>query len=130
MRKDRLIPMKLFETLCLVICGFVLVGTLSSTAWAQAIIPLSGTKGASAINDGVGHFRQRNWDTASSHFRKALQKNPRSAVAHYNLGLALNRMGKPQQAAKHFQKASQLGQINPLIRNSTILKKHLQQSKQ
>ena len=65
-----------FKAFSFAILGFALIGTLSAMVWAQAVLPLSGTKGASAINNGVNQFRQGNLDAASSHFRNALQKNP------------------------------------------------------
>jgi len=91
---------------------------------AQAIKPLSGTKGAGAINNGVRQFNQGKLDTALSHFQQALKKNSRSGVAHYNLALTYNRLGKHDQAAKHFQKASKFGRGNTFIQNSSILKQH------
>ena len=104
----------------------IAVCTLS---WGQAIMPLSGTKGAGSINDGVGQYNQRNFDSAVSHFQKSLKTNPRSAVAHYNLALAYNQMGQREKASRHFQKASKFGRLNPFIQNSRILQQHLQTSK-
>ncbi len=102
---------------------------MSAIVMAQTIMPLSGTNGAAAINDGVSHYNQGKWNDASSHFQKALKKNPRSAVAHYNLALAYNQMGQREKAAHHFQKASKLGQMNSFIRNSMILKQYVPSGK-
>ena len=110
----------------LIICILVLASsTLSSTIMAQTIKPLSGTKGASTINKGVKHFNQGQLNHALTHFQQALKKNPRSAVAHYNMALTFNRMGQSDKATKHFQQASKLGQMNSFIRNSRILQQHL-----
>ncbi len=98
----------------------------SIIAMAQAIKPLSGTKGAEAVNNGVNQFNQGNLTKAMSQFQQALAKNPRSGVAHYNLALTYNRLGKSEQAAKHFQKASKFGRGNTFIQNSKILKQHTQ----
>lgn len=101
----------------------------SSAVMAQAIIPLSGTKGAGAIDSGVTQFNQGQLNNALTHFKAALKTNPRSAVAHYNLALTFNRMGQTVNAKKHFQKAQKFGRVNPFIQNSHILKQHIQDQK-
>lgn len=118
--------MKFSIIVCVTTLVTFLVLGVSSPTLAQAIKPLSGTKGAGAINIGVSHFNQGKLDIASTHFQEALKKNPRSAVAHFNLGLTLKRMGKSGKAAKHFQKASKFGRGNTFIQNSSILKQHTQ----
>lgn len=114
------VPM--FLTICMLF--------LASSGWisivmAQAIKPLSGTKGAAAINNGVNHFNQGQLTSAQTHFQTALKSNPRSAVAHYNLALTYNRLGKSDKATKHFQEAAKLGRMNSFIQNSRILKQHV-----
>lgn len=113
-------------TKCMTIGVFVLAlsSTLSFTVMAQAIKPLSGTKGAEAVNNGVTSFNQGNLSNAMSQFQQALAKNPRSGVAHYNLALTYNRLGKSDQAAKHFQMASEYGRGNTFIQHSQLLKQH------
>ncbi len=106
----------------------LLIG-INSTVMAQAIMPLTGTKGAATINEGISHYNQGKWDTSASQFQDALKKNPRSAIAHYNLALAFDRMGQREKASHHFKKASELGRMNSFIRNSRILQQHLQTSK-
>ena len=104
----------------------LLIG-INSTVMAQAIMPLTGTKGAATINEGIRLYNQGKWDASSSQFQNALKKNPRSAIAHYNnLPLALDRMGIREKASHHFKKASKLGRMNSFIRNSPILQQHLQ----
>ncbi|MDA0738272.1 MAG: hypothetical protein O2999_05855 [Nitrospirae bacterium] len=53
---------------CITIGVFVLAisSTLSFTVMAQAIKPLSGTKGAEAVNNGVTSFNQGNLSNAMS----------------------------------------------------------------
>lgn len=104
---------------------FVLSGSFASPVMAQVIKPLGGTKGANAINDGVGQFNRGNMNKALTQFQSALKTNPRSAVAHYNLALTYNRMGQSDKATKHFQEAEKLGRGNPFIQHSSILKQHL-----
>ena len=50
-------------------------------------------------------------------------------AAHYNLALALDKLGQHMSAAKHFKMAADLGQNNPEIQNSGILKAHLKMLK-
>ena len=97
-------------------------------AWGQlapAIKPLSGSKGAAQINKGVEFYTRGNWDKAQKYYQDALTANPRSPEAHYNLALAYDKRGDRQNAMVHFKKASSLGQLNPMIRNSKILKQRL-----
>ena len=111
-------------TICIL---YLAIGsTLNSSVMAQAIKPLSGTKGADAVNNGVDLFNQGNMNNALSKFQQALKENPRSGVAHYNLALTYSRLGRSDLAAKHFQQASDFGSGNPFIQNSSILKQHTQ----
>ena len=109
--------------------GMVLLvgGVMSSLAWGQVLMPLSGTQGAESINGGVNHYHQRNWNSAVAQFKQALKKNPNSAVAHYNLGLTLRQMGQQDKAVYHFQRASKFGRSNPFIHNSSAVKQSLKQ---
>ncbi len=81
--------------------------------------------GAEDNNEGVGHFEQGHWDVAQKHFQKAVAANADLAEAHYNLALALDKMGEHGEATKHFQMALDHGADNPDIANSGILKAHL-----
>ena len=104
-------------------------GTMSTLSWGQVLMPLSGTQGAESINGGVGQYHQRNWNAAIAQFQKALQANPNSAVAHYNMGLTLSQMGQQDKADQHFKMASQFGSSNQFIRNSPEVKRLLEHQK-
>ena len=54
-----------------------------------------------------------------------LKADPKSAEAHYDLALTLDKAGDHGGATKHFQKARDLGKDNAEIHDSEILKKHL-----
>ncbi len=58
---------------------------------------------------------------AECHFRKALESDLKLAEAHFNLGLALNEMGKHEDATAAFQKAAELAFGNTKITESPIL---------
>ncbi|RMH08369.1 MAG: tetratricopeptide repeat protein [Nitrospirae bacterium] len=110
-----------------IVCTMVfLLGHDGIELAAQPIYPLTGTKGEAVINEGVKYFQQMQWKNALTHFQKAVQINPHSAVAHYNLALTLERMGQQQRALKHFKKAKELGRVNPFIQQSRILQQRLQ----
>jgi len=54
-------------------------------------------------------YKTRRIEAAITEYKKALELNPNSAIAHYNLGLAFVATGNFQQANKHAQSAYQLG---------------------
>lgn len=90
-----------------------------------ALLATSGENGAQENNEGVDHFKQEHWDVAQEHFKKALTLNPDLPQAHYNLALALDKMGNHAEATTHFKTALDLAPENPDIRDSAILKAHV-----
>ncbi len=61
-----------------------------------------------ATNTGARELRQGHLSAALEQLRSAVKLNPRSAAAHYQLGLALRAQGDLSQAAAQFLKAHQL----------------------
>jgi Tfp pilus assembly protein PilF len=55
----------------------------------------------------------------------APQVDPTSAIAHYNLGLTQDKMGKHEDATASFKKALELAWNDTTIKESEILKKHV-----
>jgi Flp pilus assembly protein TadD len=83
-------------------------------------------KDAASQNDqGVDHLQQGHWDVSADHFQKAIAASPNLAEAHFNLGLALDEMGKHPEATEEFKKAKELAPNNPKIAENEIVKKHL-----
>jgi Flp pilus assembly protein TadD len=81
---------------------------------------------ANMHNDaGIENYNKGNAQEAEKHFSEAVQADPKSAEAHYNLALTLDSLGRHKEAAAEFKKAYDLGSKNPKIANSDILKKHL-----
>lgn len=76
-------------------------------------------------DEGLGHYQQGHWDVAMEHYQKAIKADPNSAVAHYNVALTLDKMGKHEEATASFKKALELAPNDPSIKDSEILKKHL-----
>jgi len=85
------------------------------------------TPGAPENNEGVGHYVQGegHYKAAQEYFEKAIAANANLVEAHYNLGLALDKLGSHGEAAKHFKMALDLAPDDPRIRDSAILKAHV-----
>lgn len=92
---------------------------------AQALMAPAGSAGRMDNDEGVGHYQQGHWDIAEGHFRKAVKADGMLAEAHYNLGLALDKMARHDEATTHFKKAAELAPDNPKIADSPILKQHI-----
>jgi Flp pilus assembly protein TadD len=99
-------------------------GGATATADSALMAPAS-SAGRMDNDEGVGHYKQGHWDVAEGHFRKAIKADPNLAEAHYNLGLALDKMSKHDEATTEFKKAAELAPTNPAIKDSPILKKHI-----
>lgn len=78
---------------------------------------------------GIDEYSQGYWKDAAAHFQEAVAADPQSAEAHYNLALALDKLGQHKDAAGHFKQAADLGKDNPDIQNSKILQGHLKMLK-
>ena len=107
-----------------VACDYGKSGGWTATADSALMSPAS-SAGRMDNDEGVGHYKQGHWDVSEGHFRKALKADPNLAEAHYNLGLALDKMGKHEEATTEFKKAAELAPTNPAIKDSAILKKHI-----
>ena len=104
------------------------VATPALADMGKEAFPLKAAAGAKAethINEGIVHYEQGHWDVAKKHFTEAEKADPKSAEAHYDLALTLDKAGDHAGATQHFQKAHDLGKDNAEIHNSEILKKHL-----
>ena len=90
-----------------------------------ALTAPEGVAGAAENAEGIDHFQQGYWDVAQEHFNKALAANANLAEGHYNLALALDKLGDHGEATNHFQMALDLAQEDSRIKDSGILKAHL-----
>lgn len=80
--------------------------------------------GRVATDEGISHAQQGHWDVAEGHFQKAVEADPKLAEAQFNLGLALDKLGKHDEAKVAFEKAAELAPENTAITESPTLKKH------
>lgn len=100
-------------------------GMAMPSAGGEALSAAAGSKAATAVTEGNGHYGMGHYDVAAGWYEDALKEDANSAEAHYNLGLTLDKMGHHEEAAVHFEEAQRLGADNPAIANSEILKKHV-----
>ena len=59
---------------------------------------------------GVGYFQQGNYEYALVKFRKAIEIDDDLPTAHYAIALLYDKLGKPNAAVRHFDRATE---INP-----------------
>jgi len=90
-----------------------------------ALMSPAGSAGRVENDEGVGHYKQRHWNVAEGHFRKAIAADPKLVEAHYNLGLTLDKMGKHEDSTASFKIVVQLAPPNSPIKDSVILKEHI-----
>jgi Flp pilus assembly protein TadD len=90
----------------------------------SALMAPESSAGRAANDEGVSHARQGHWDVAEGHFRKALEADPKLAEAQFNLGLALDKLGRHDEAKAALEKAAGLAPDNTKITESPVLKKH------
>lgn len=97
-------------------------------AATETVAPLTapeGSAGRAANKEGSSHAQQGHWDVAEGHFRKALEADPKLAEAYFNLGLALDKLDRHDEANAAFEKAVELAPNNSMITESPVLKKHM-----
>ena len=114
------------------VMGFVFAGGVAFADMGTASPPFDTPSGSIAGDhnrEGIEHYHQRRWGVAMAHFMEALKVDPKSAEAHYNLALTMDKIEEHKVAAEHFKHAFDLGKDNTQIQNSDILKNHLKTGK-
>ena len=99
--------------------------TGAPSTMAGTLLATEGAAGAGENNEGINHFQQGHWDVAQEHFKKAVSANADLPEAHYNLALALDKLGNHGEATNHFKMALSLAPDDPRIKDSDILKAHV-----
>ncbi len=68
-------------------------------------VPLWAMGSDSALREGVKAYQQGNYQKALVYFQQAVQADSANGLAYFNLGDALYRLGKYQEAASAFERA-------------------------
>lgn len=100
-------------------------GSTSQIPALMSPVDISNKDAAAKNNEGVDHLVQTHYDISEKLFREAVELKPDFAEAHFNLGIALDGMGKHEEATEAFKKAIEAGSGNPKIAENAVLKKHL-----
>ena len=85
--------------------------------------PLKAPSGAprsatAALDTGNALFEANQWEQARAQYELALTADPTMAEAHYDLALALDRLGRNNEALTHYRKAADLAPGNRVIWNA------------
>ena len=116
-----------------IVLGLIFAATfitfgISASADMSKTAPALNTPAGSAADahnkEGIAHYNQGHWDVALTHFAEAAKADPEAAEVHYNVALALDKLGKHKEAVEHFHAAQDHGKGNSNIQESDILKAH------
>lgn len=85
----------------------------------------SDKEAAKKNNQGVNHLLKAHWDVAAPLFEEAVRLSPNFAEPYFNLGVALDGMGKHDEAKQTFQKAKEFAAGDDRISKHEMVTKHL-----
>jgi Flp pilus assembly protein TadD len=111
-----------------VAAALALSALLISCATAGQPLAMGAGANASAAQhnaEGIEHYNMGHWPDAKSHFEAAMKVDPTLAEAHYNLALALDKLGAHAEATAHFKKATELAPGNSAITGSSPHRGHI-----
>lgn len=77
-----------------------------------------------AVEEGNRLFASSQWEAAGTQYEAAIKVQPTLAEAHYNLALVLEKLGKKDEARKHYIEAADLAPGHKVIWNAPPLRKH------
>ena len=60
------------------------------------------------MNEGNDHYKAKRYEQAAECYRRAIKINPNNAITHYNLGLALDNLGRYGEAIDSYNTALKL----------------------
>lgn len=100
------------------VIAFILM--LGLTACVSNRAQDSGAESPAVINAklGLGYLRQGNYDVALTKLQKALQQDPKLAMAHHYIAEVYQQTGAYEKAGEHFKRAVKLDPDDPLLQNN------------
>lgn len=116
--------------LIVLMTGLILTGCAGSDdprpSSERTLRPPDGTapQAVAAMEEGNRLFASREWQAAKGQYEAAINAQPSLAEAHYNLALALEKLGDREAAKKHYIEAANLAPGNKVIWNAPPLRKH------
>ena len=112
------------------VCGLVFFVNLGCAPDKRAPLmvldppPNTLTQVQTFLTEGNRLFREGRWGGAIQQFQAAVHEQPDLAEAHYNLALAIDRMGDRAGAKPHFIQAANLAPGNKVIWDSPPLRRY------
>ena len=121
--------MKLMGCVIVILGGVVLANGCSSKPDPVPQQTLSAPGGTHPLalqhlNEGNERFAEGRWGAAKIQFEQAVKEQADLAEAHYNLALALERLGDVKQAKHHYIEAANLAPGHKVIWNSPPLRRY------
>lgn len=125
MQQEQILPFRPEGIMNLARCAVAASLVILQCACAAANSPLSAPPDSNAAaaqhnSDGIAHYEMGHWSIAKDHFSSAVEADPNLAEAHFNLGLALNKLNLQSDATTHFKKAAELAPANSAIAESGV----------
>jgi len=111
----------------------ILAWCLSGCATGTSPLPLASSATSDGVKhnaEGMEHYQMRHYDVAKQHFEAALKLDPKSAEAHFNMALTLDKLGDHKKATEYFKRAGELDPKNPAIVQSTEYQGHVNPPKE
>lgn len=116
--------MKLFAAVSILsLCAVIMA--CATTSPPLAVTASVDAAAAKHNAEGIEHFNMGHWDVAKGHFEAAVKADPKLAEPHYNLALALHKLGAHSEATAHLKKAAELAPTNSAITGSGTYQHHV-----
>ena len=95
-----------------IVWGFIKMGDLEAAQTTVEKVP-AGSISSAKWEEALGFiaWSRQDLETAALHYERAVELNPGSHVAHYNLAMMLARMGQPEKAVIHTRIALGIAQL-------------------
>lgn len=110
----------------MIVLGMILVlGGCATATGPLATLPTQNPEAAQHNLAGIKEYNNGQWEDAKRNFELAIQTDPNLPEVHFNLALALHKLGKHEEATQHFTRAGELAPDNKEIVDSSLYRNHL-----